>query len=348
MASQLDARLRTRKRVVWPPVAEPSTWRVGDVVEVRSVDEILATLDENAELDNLPFMPEMVRFCGRRMTVAKVAHKTCDTVSRSGMHRMNDAVHLTDARCDGSGHGGCQASCLLFWKTAWLRKVDTPDPGPRSDQVSPVPVLLTKTTRRPPVEGEERYRCQATEMPRAAGESIPLRDARQYVQDVRSGNVSVWFVLRALLVAVYNHLVDRIRPRLPARLRRLGPRQWNAADGRPGPTPTVRLDLQPGEVVRIRSRAEVGETLNEQRLNRGLGFDAEMARFCNRTARVAGKVDRIIDEQTGRMLTMKEPCVLLDGIICEGAYHASCPRSITPYWREIWLERVGLPGPAPT
>jgi len=30
--------------------------------------------------------------------------------------------------------------------------------------------------------------------------------------------------------------------------------------------------------------------------------------------------------------------------VCEGAYHASCPRAIPSYWREIWLERVEEPG----
>jgi hypothetical protein len=40
------------------------------------------------------------------------------------------------------------------------------------------------------------------------------------------------------------------------------------------------------------------------------------------------------------MLTMKSPCVVLEGIVCEGAYNVSCPRAIPPYWREIWLERV--------
>src|SRR5262245_22225337 len=39
--------------------------RVGERVEVRSIDEILATLDDRAALDGLPFMPEMVKFCGR-------------------------------------------------------------------------------------------------------------------------------------------------------------------------------------------------------------------------------------------------------------------------------------------
>ena len=39
--------------------------RIGEIVEVRSPEEILATLDENGELDGLPFMPEMLAWCGR-------------------------------------------------------------------------------------------------------------------------------------------------------------------------------------------------------------------------------------------------------------------------------------------
>ena len=98
--------------------------RVGDLVEVRSADEILATLDERGELENLPFMPEMLAFCGRRMTVHKVAHKLCDSTGWSGMRALPRAVHLTGARCNGSAHGGCETACSLFWKEQWLRKVD--------------------------------------------------------------------------------------------------------------------------------------------------------------------------------------------------------------------------------
>ena len=102
--------------------------RVGDLVEVRSADEIMATLDERGELENLPFMPEMLKFCGQRLTVDKVAHKLCDTISGSGLHKMENAVHLTDSRCDGTAHGGCQTACLLYWKEAWLKRVE---PGRR-------------------------------------------------------------------------------------------------------------------------------------------------------------------------------------------------------------------------
>src|SRR5215470_14683966 len=35
---------------------------------------------------------------------------------------MTNSVHLEGVRCDGSGHDGCQASCLIFWKESWLKR----------------------------------------------------------------------------------------------------------------------------------------------------------------------------------------------------------------------------------
>lgn len=43
--------------------------RPGMVVEVKPVEEILATLDQEGAVDALPFMPEMLQFAGRRFTV---------------------------------------------------------------------------------------------------------------------------------------------------------------------------------------------------------------------------------------------------------------------------------------
>src|SRR6266850_3211640 len=101
--------------------------RAGDWVEVRSAEEILATLDEQAGLDALPFMPEMLQYCGKRFRVFKAAHKACDTIKKTGNRRMENAVHLENLRCDGQEHGGCQARCLLYWKEAWLKPVSRSD-----------------------------------------------------------------------------------------------------------------------------------------------------------------------------------------------------------------------------
>ena len=70
---------------------------------MKPAEEILAGLDERGELDALPFMPEMLQFCGRRFVVDKIAFKTCDTATWTGLRRMTDTVHLAGVRCDGRG-----------------------------------------------------------------------------------------------------------------------------------------------------------------------------------------------------------------------------------------------------
>ncbi|MEV0381963.1 hypothetical protein [Nonomuraea sp. NPDC050643] len=317
--------------------------RVGDVVEVREEAEIYATLDERGELDGLPFMPEMVRFCGQRLTVHKVAHKVCDTISHGRMRRMDHAVHLTGARCDGAAHGGCQTACSLYWKTAWLRKITEAPVAPAPERRL-LPLLQVSTHRPPGALGAARFACQATELHRATPTCLPLKDVRQYVTDVRTGNAGVLKTLRGLFFAVFNRYQSISRRVLPARLRFRDGLQWGwVPKGRPGATPTGTLDLRPGELVRIKSRQEIVATLNHERLNRGLGFEEEMARHCGRTARVVARVERCLDERTGELLQMKNPCIALEAVYCEGVYSVNCPREFVPFWREIWLERVEEP-----
>lgn len=320
--------------------------RVGELVEVRSEAEILATLDGNGELDALPFMPEMLPYCGQQFTVYKVAHKLCDTMTKTGMRRMHHAVHLSGVRCGGQAHGGCQTACMIYWKEAWLRRVNpaagpAPDlpPEPATPRMS-LPLLQATTRKDPGPDGEERFSCQATELLRAAPDCLPFRDLGQYVQDVRTGNVGVPSVLRAFFVGLFNrfqHLSTRI---LPRRLWFRDGLRWGFVKGSGTKTPTGHTDLQPGELVRIKSKEEILKTLNKDLLNRGMGFEEEMARYCGREARVLRRVDRCIDEKTGRLLRMKNPCIVLEDTICAGAYNANCPRSIYAFWREIWLERV--------
>src|SRR5581483_8696229 len=103
-------------------------FRAGDWVEVRSKEEILSTLDKKGRLEELPFMPQMFQYCGRRFKVYKRAHKTCDTVNQTGGRWLSNGIHL-DTRCDGQAYGGCQAACLIFWKTAWLKPIDASEPA---------------------------------------------------------------------------------------------------------------------------------------------------------------------------------------------------------------------------
>jgi len=320
--------------------------RAGDWVEVRSADEILATLDGQACLDALPFMPEMLQYCGKRFRVFKAAHKACDTIKKTGNRRMENAVHLENLRCDGQEHGGCQARCLLYWKEAWLKPVSRPDSSDAPSRGkgtqgtgnagSRDSALLYRATSAPAEAGDgeqKRYRCQATELFRA---TKPLRwwEPWPYAKDLLSRNVRVRDFILYTLIAGYNAVM-----RLHWRGRPY-PYVRGLAKGK---TPTADLNLQPGELVQVRSKKEIEQTINQNSRNRGLWFDMEMVPFCGRTYRILSRVERLIDESTGKMLHPSNACIILDGVVCGGCLSTNrlfCPRSIYPYWHEIWLKRV--------
>lgn len=45
--------------------------KAGDWVEVRNKEEILATLDKRGRLEEMPFMPQMFKYCGPQFQVYK-------------------------------------------------------------------------------------------------------------------------------------------------------------------------------------------------------------------------------------------------------------------------------------
>jgi hypothetical protein len=103
------------------------------------------------------------------------------------------------------------------------------------------------------------------------------------------------------------------------------------------------LNLQPGDFVQVRSRNEIVPTLDKNGRNRGLSFDREMLPYCGGTYRVKDRVQRIIDERTGRMIHISRDCLILEDVVCSGERSVGrlfCPRQIYPYWREAWLRQV--------
>lgn len=333
--------------------------KVGDLVEVRSKEEILSTLDRDARLEGLPFMPQMFEYCGKTFRVFKRAHKTCDTVGPRGCSRsMVAAVHLEELRCDGAAYGGCQAGCLLFWKEAWLKPVGKADrrsssgAAGRSSGCSEEDVM--RGTRAPDSDDEDvTYVCQATYLPEATT-YLPWWDVRQYLEDYLSGNAGLRRLINGLIYSVYYKL-SRVRIRGVYRVTTwLYDQVQKLIGGSPYPrkrgwvppgqrTPKVVLNLHPGERVRIKSYDEILDTLDHDNANRGMVFDGEQVPYCGGTYRVKGLVEKIVDEKTGKMLHFKSHSVILDGVYCRSRYsnlRMFCPRAIYPFWREAWLERV--------
>jgi hypothetical protein len=336
---------------------------VGEIVQVRSAEEILATLDERGCVDSLPFMPEMLQFCNKRFVVYRRAHKTCDTIDKTGGRQLVNAVHLSASeqpdglRCDGAGHGGCEASCLLFWNEAWIKRVK-PEEEPRlpaeTSEPQNVPARMEAMLRRTAVvegsakDGARIYSCQATQL-KAYTKPLVWWDVRQYVRDYASGNVGAGQLVRALIFTVYRKLVKiGVGYRLLLRFynwfqARSGGTPWPYVEGKLKATPTGELNLQPGEIVRVKSLEQILATLDTRNRNRGMLFAPEMVRFCGGTFKVAKRVNRIVDERKGCMMEFSNPCIILQKVFCLSEFsehRVFCPRGIYPYWREIWLERI--------
>jgi hypothetical protein len=325
------------------------------VVEVRSPAEIMATLDEGAATEGMPFMPEMLQFVGRRFTVSRSVEKICDTAGKvpgepSVSRRMRRTVYLEDLRCDGSSHGGCQAGCRLYWKEEWLRPVDSEAPVPDIDGSEVLATLAESATGTQAVANgqvKERFRCQATEA-RVASEPLGASDPRQHIREVAAGNVSAWHVVtvlgrygleRASLFA--RMTASRTLSALHLRSPRLVPDRARDAGASGGPRQSDTI--QPGDLVRIRRFEEIERTLVRGK-HRGLWFDVpEMSTFCGGMFIVKDRVRRFIDDRNGEMIELKSDCLILDGVCCTGEHSSRrwfCPRAIYPFWREDWLELV--------
>jgi hypothetical protein len=327
----------------------------GDWVEVRSKEEILRSLDKQGCLDGLPFMPQMFQYCGQRFRVYKRAHKTCDTISHTGGRRLGNTVHL-ELRCDGEAYGGCQAGCLLFWKEAWLKpRLDEAARSADDSRISTGKECseedVWKATRAEDRVNEEiRYVCQATQLLNFTAPA-PLRwwELGQYIEDYTSGNATTRRIFAALSYTIFR----RLNWKFPT-FRKVHDGLKERFGGVPFPhrvgtvpdgelTPTHVLDLQPGELVRVKSYSEILATLDKTNRNRGLYFDAELVPYCGGIYRVRTRVTQFVDEKSGKLRKMKTPAVVLENVWCQSRYSVCrmlCPRSIFSWWREIWLERV--------
>ncbi len=327
---------------------------VGDWVAVRSAGEILATLDESACLDELPFMPQMLQYCGKKLRVAKLAHKMCDTVHGTGARQMNDAVFLGDLRCDGAAFGGCEMTCTIVWKNAWLRRVGESEVIEPTQPDERLDTLVVAATRRASPNGstsDQYFSCQATKLP-VATRPLPWWRTNQYVFDYQSGNVGMSTLLSRMAFMGYSALVSSglgfgsaLRWTYDAFQAMRGGVPFPIHAGRHptgGVKPPVELGLQPGDLVRVKSIDRILETVDKRLMNRGMSFHSEMVPYCGKAFRVKGQVRKIINEKTGQLVTLKNSCIVLEGAGCHGRFTnpINCPRALPPYWREIWLERV--------
>ncbi len=104
------------------PSQEALALQPGELVEVKSVDEILATLDGNRRHKGLLWMTGMQKYCGRRYRVHRRVQRII-LESDGEMRNMRNTVLLEGVLCDGREFGGCDRCCFHFWREVWLKRI---------------------------------------------------------------------------------------------------------------------------------------------------------------------------------------------------------------------------------
>ena len=302
---------------------------IGDLVEVVSSAEILQTLDANGSLNGLPFMPEMLEYCGKRFRLANMIQKTCVESSPRFFDlrgfREGDVWVLDELRCSGAEHDECGRRCLLFWKAAWLRKVDVSQP---LRQRHPVDCEQARS-RLKTFSAPGIYFCQSTELVKATESLSKPQRFLKCIADIRAGAVGVfemlvlvvrWLCWKTVLQFVPRHLVGTLTR-----------------------TPGSNLNLEVGEIVEVKCANEIVQSLDRGGCNRGLRYDRTLNKFGGKEHKVLHRLDRMISEPTGKMLKVGNTVMLEEAMCpCYAAVFGGCPRKDFVYWREVWLKRVGV------
>jgi len=300
--------------------AEPGC---GKWVRIKSQKEILSTLDASGTLNGLPFMPEMALFCGHAFRVRSHPGKTCVDARPMEMRTFpaRNVFLLEGTRCPGTAHGGCERECALFWDRRWLEPISASDAADSRQPVSPISLPTL-----PVMRSDGTYFCQSTQLRSATTLLSPKQRLAVAWWDWQRHNLPAARIAAKFIGPAWRKLRRRLRGNWPR--------------GSLHKTPTASIGLQPGDLVRVKPMTEILKTLDGEGRNRGLVFEPDMAGYCERPFRVRRRVQRMIAESTGKMLTLMNT-VTLEEIVCTCPFtFGGCPRTELQLWREIWLEKV--------
>lgn len=100
----------------------------GEWVEVKSMEEILKTLNTNAKNRGLQFTRDMRRWAGQRHRVNARIDKIIDD-GTGQMRQMHNTVSLVGITCGcrymAIGMAGCSRCEFTYWREIWLRRSQT-------------------------------------------------------------------------------------------------------------------------------------------------------------------------------------------------------------------------------
>jgi hypothetical protein len=97
-----------------------------------------------------------------------------------------------------------------------------------------------------------------------------------------------------------------------------------------------------GDLVRVRTPAEILATLDANGRLQGLPFMPEMAAYCGLTFTVTQRAEKICDTVNLTGSRRMPNSVLLDVARCNGAAHGGCQAECRFFWKDDWLSDPGV------
>ncbi len=102
---------------------QPVALKDGDIVRVRSEQEIMSTLDPFNELKGCSFLGDMHRYCGTNQRVHRSMRYFMDERDYK-LKKTRGLILLENVLCNGAPvFGTCDRCCFLFWREEWLEKI---------------------------------------------------------------------------------------------------------------------------------------------------------------------------------------------------------------------------------
>ncbi|MGQ9848380.1 MAG: hypothetical protein ACUVQP_12895, partial [Bacteroidales bacterium] len=170
--------------------------KVNTKIRIKFPPEISKVLDENGCKDNLPFMPEMLQYCGKEFIISGKVEKTC--VDNPTMYMAefinNDVYFLDDLRCSGEFHDGCQRACKIFWKEDWLEIKENFDETSNDLTASDELIKNLKVKK-----SDKVYFCQSTELRNATRPLSMKEKIKKLFCDYRNKNYSLIYIIKVLI-----------------------------------------------------------------------------------------------------------------------------------------------------
>lgn len=107
----------------------------------------------------------------------------------------------------------------------------------------------------------------------------------------------------------------------------------------------AKESLRRGDLVEVRSAAEILRTLDETGRMAGLPFMPEMAKFLGQRFTVVARGDKICDTIKYTGSRRLEDSVIIDSPRCDGSSHDGCQAECRVFWKEDWLRKVEASAP---